>query len=237
MISIVADLHTHTIASGHGADTLRTMCEFAIKKGFKGIGITDHGPGLPGGASPIYFMSLRRLANALNPGIRIIRGIEDDIIDTNGNLALNRETREELELILTGLHPLTWISEQSPKTRTVAIINAIINKQIHVLSHPVGISYEFDFRAVAEAAARYHVALEFNGTKIKDKEIHYNFLDVCEKTGASIVVNSDAHAAEEVGLFNHALKIIDETGFPKERIINCSIPSIERFFGINWNGS
>lgn len=48
MIKIIADLHTHTVASGHGADTLRTMCEFAIKKGFKGIAITDHGPGLPG---------------------------------------------------------------------------------------------------------------------------------------------------------------------------------------------
>jgi len=81
LIKIIADLHTHTVASGHGADTLRTMCEFAIKKGFKGIAITDHGPGIPGGASPIYFMSLKRLADSLNTDIRIIRGIEDDIID------------------------------------------------------------------------------------------------------------------------------------------------------------
>lgn len=62
-------------------------------------------------------------------------------------------------------------------------------------------------------------------------------METCEKTGALIVINSDTHTADEIEFFDHALKIIEETGFPGEKIVNISIESIERFFGIKWNGS
>ena len=43
-----ADLHTHTIASGHAYNTIREMARAAADKGLKALGITEHAPKLPG---------------------------------------------------------------------------------------------------------------------------------------------------------------------------------------------
>jgi len=48
LLKIVAELHTHTVTSGHGLDTVRTICEYAIKKSLEGVAITDHRSGLIG---------------------------------------------------------------------------------------------------------------------------------------------------------------------------------------------
>lgn len=42
----LSDVHTHSIASGHGTTcTVSDMAKAASKKGLKLLGITDHGPG------------------------------------------------------------------------------------------------------------------------------------------------------------------------------------------------
>ena len=85
MIEIIADLHIHTIASGHAGDTIRKNCEFAIKKGLKAVGITDHGPGLPGGAGFVYFYTLPRIIANIELPIKIFSCVEEDIINKKPN--------------------------------------------------------------------------------------------------------------------------------------------------------
>ena len=42
----LSDIHTHSIASGHGTTcTISDMAKAASKKGLKLLGISDHGPG------------------------------------------------------------------------------------------------------------------------------------------------------------------------------------------------
>lgn len=42
----LSDIHTHSIASGHGTTcTISDMAKAASKKGLKLLGIFDHGPG------------------------------------------------------------------------------------------------------------------------------------------------------------------------------------------------
>ena len=49
-----ADLHTHTIASGHAYNTIREMARAAADKGLKALGITEHAlPSSPGSHSAI----------------------------------------------------------------------------------------------------------------------------------------------------------------------------------------
>ena len=41
----LSDIHTHSIASGHGTTcTISDMAKAASQKGLKLLGITDHGP-------------------------------------------------------------------------------------------------------------------------------------------------------------------------------------------------
>lgn len=45
----IIDMHTHTISSGHAYSTLHENVQFAKKNGIKILGLSDHGPNMPGG--------------------------------------------------------------------------------------------------------------------------------------------------------------------------------------------
>ena len=42
-IKIVADLHVHTVSSGHAYSTVMEIVKVAAQKGLKAVAITDHG--------------------------------------------------------------------------------------------------------------------------------------------------------------------------------------------------
>jgi putative hydrolase len=86
-LKLVADLHTHSIASGHALSTIQENAQAAAKKGLEILGVTDHGPQTPGGPHVYYFYSLFALPDFLE-GVRILRGVEANIIDGQGNLDL-----------------------------------------------------------------------------------------------------------------------------------------------------
>ncbi len=234
MLSIIADLHTHTLASGHGIDTARSMAEEACRQGLEGIGITDHGPGIQGGPHPIYFLSLKRMFGGLHLPIRIFTGVEDDISSKKGELTLPDEVLSNLELVITGLHPYSWIAERSSMERTEAIVNAMGRGRIRMFTHPVGTYYDVDIDAVIEASVQNNVALELNTSKLQQKKTLLHYLEKCAVKGARIAVNSDAHIAEEVGRFTTALEYLREVRFPEELVINRSREAISSFFGIRW---
>jgi putative hydrolase len=234
MFDLVADLHTHTIASGHGADTIRTMGEFAVKRGLKGIAVTDHGPALPGGASVVYFMSIRRVAGGIRLPIRIITGVEDDIKNKKGELTLPPEVLEGLEIVMTGCHPETWIARQNQRVRTDAVVNAMGRGFVKVLTHPIGTYYPIDVGEVLAAAKVGGTALELNASKLGQRSLAAGFLERCASEHVRVVVNTDAHMVEEVGEFSFAKDLLAEVGFPAALVVNRSIESIEAFFGFRW---
>ena len=233
-MKIVADLHTHTLASGHGIDTIRTLSDFAVRKGLKGIAITDHGPGIAGGPDPIYFMSLERMTGGIDLPIRIFYGVEDDIKNRKGDLTLPEYILKDMEIVLTGLHPFTWIADQSSNTRTDAVVNAMGKGYVQTFTHPVGTYYEIDLDPVIDAAVAHKVAMELNATKLNNRDLVTSYLEKCAKKGAAIVVNSDAHLGEEVGNFQEALLLLKEIGFPEKLVVNQSREAIAAFFGVTW---
>ena len=234
MMKIIADLHTHTLASGHGIDTIRTLADFAIRQGLKGIAVTDHGPGITGGPDPIYFMSLKRMTQGIDLPIRIFFGVEDDIKNRRGDLTLPDYILKDMEIVLTGLHPFTWIADQTSKTRTEAVINAMGRGFVQAFTHPVGTYYEIDLDPVLDAAVAHKVAMELNATKLGNRDLVTSYLEKCANRGAAIVVNSDAHLGEEVGSFHEALLLLKEIGFPEKLVVNQSREAIAAFFSISW---
>ncbi|MBQ3764305.1 MAG: hypothetical protein II869_04965, partial [Synergistaceae bacterium] len=58
MLNIVADLHTHTIASGHAYGTIREMALAASERKLLILGLTEHAPGIPGTVDPFYYVNL-----------------------------------------------------------------------------------------------------------------------------------------------------------------------------------
>ena len=85
MIRCVADLHTHTIASGHAYGTIREMAESASQKQLLMLGITEHAPGIPGTAGEIYYSCLFQVPRKLY-GVEILFGSEVNLLD-DGSLS------------------------------------------------------------------------------------------------------------------------------------------------------
>ena len=57
MKPLIADMHMHTLVSGHAYGTIREMAADAAERKLQLIGITEHGPGIPGTCNPTYFLN------------------------------------------------------------------------------------------------------------------------------------------------------------------------------------
>ena len=100
---IPIDLHTHTIASGHGSfDTIADMAKEAAARGLSVLGISDHGPATPGAASVSYFRSLAG-APRERCGIRLLYGAEVNILD-GGALDLPDDVLQSLDFCIASMH-------------------------------------------------------------------------------------------------------------------------------------
>ena len=106
-MKIFADYHTHTIYS-HGKGTIRDNVEEARRKGLKEVAITDHGPGHIGfGVSHENLKKMRKEINAMRkeyPDIKILLGVEANIINVDGDLDVNEEDLKTIDILLAGFH-------------------------------------------------------------------------------------------------------------------------------------
>jgi putative hydrolase len=160
--------------------------------------------------------------------------VEDDIKNRKGDLTLPEYILQDMEIVHTGLHPFTWIADQTSSARTEAVINAMGKGAVQAFTHPVGTYYEIDLDPVLDAAVANSVAMELNATKLGNRELVIEYLEKCARTGASVVVNSDAHLGEEVGRFHEAIQLLNEVGFPENLVVNRSKEAIAAFFGVTW---
>ena len=89
-MNIIMDLHTHTIASGHGYSTLKENIEAAKERGLKYLGLSEHGPKLPGGPHPFFFSNYRCIPRQYGE-LRLLCGAEANIMDSKGSLDMENE--------------------------------------------------------------------------------------------------------------------------------------------------
>ncbi|MCJ7652742.1 MAG: phosphatase [Actinobacteria bacterium] len=230
---IKADLHVHTISSGHAYSTVREICEVAAERGLELVGITDHGPAMPGGPHLYHFTNLIVLPRVLS-GVNILRSAECNIIDVDGNLDVHDKALEGLDLVQAGLHPFCGYEGKTVGENTQAVLGAIQGGKVDILVHPGNPWFPLDYRTVVEAAASNGVLLEVNnasftvirkGSEKNCREI----LKEAKRTGAKVCVGSDAHEASMVGRFEKALALIGEVGIDEDLIVNRGMKSVLEF--------
>lgn len=230
---IKADLHVHTISSGHGFSTVREICNDAASRGIEMVGITDHGPAMPGGAHIYHFTNLVVLPRVLH-GVKLLRSAECNIIDTDGNLDVHDRALGVLDIVHAGIHPQTGFEGNGVEDNTRAVVAAVVSGKVDVLVHPGNPWYPLDYGTVVQAAASNGVLIEINNSSFT--VVRKGSLDNCRvvireavKAGASITVGSDAHDASLVGGFAKALELVDAADFPEERIVNREASSVLEF--------
>ena len=117
------DLHTHTIASGHAFSTIKENVTEAAKKGMKAMGTSDHFCAMPETAGRIFFTNYRVLQNEIE-GVRLLKGVEANIMDFRGKLDAEDQVLEKMDYVIASLH-VPCIKSGTAEENTNALIGAM----------------------------------------------------------------------------------------------------------------
>ncbi|MFH0780725.1 MAG: phosphatase [Pseudomonadota bacterium] len=229
---IEVDSHTHTIASGHAYSSLGENVAAAAAEGIKLLAITDHGPAMPGSPHIWFFMNMRVIPRIMD-GVKILRGIEANIVNGEGELDIDDSLHAHLDIVLASLHePVFKPSTRSTHTDTV--IKAMSSGKIDVFAHGGNPIFPIDVNEVAKAAKAYNVLVEINNSSFTTSRLgsEKNCTSLAEAVGrhdGRLTFGSDAHIACNVGRFAECLAFVARIGFPTERILSTSCQSFLAF--------
>lgn len=225
-MNIIADTHTHTIASTHAYSTLQEMVHAAALKKLYAIAITDHGNSMPGAPGRWYFGNMKVIPRYME-GVFVLRGQETNIIDTDGNIDLEPDCTDKLDWIVASIHDTTFHCENlTVEAITKAWLNIAKNPYVHVIGHSGTEEYKYDFETVIPEFGRTGKLVELNESSFTGRKKSIpnckKIMELCKKYSVPIILNSDSHISTTVGCFEHSLELLKELDFPEELVINAS---------------
>lgn len=222
-MQIKVDTHTHTYASGHAYSTLIENVKVAKERGLAMFCTTDHSSAMPG--SPHYwFFNNQRVLPRFIDGIAIIRGVETNIMNTEGEVDLHPSSYEHLDWIIASFHEAVFRSLDK-ESHTQALLNVIKSGKVDALGHLGNPNYDFDFEKVAQCAKEYNVAIELNNSSLKggsragSEQRCAEIARVVKKIGGFITTGSDAHFCMDIGNFEKVSPLLDEVDMPSHKVI------------------
>ena len=231
------DVHTHTIVSGHAYSTLQEMVRSAADMGLKLLGITEHGPALPGACHPFYYKNYHVVPRRMY-GIELMLGAELNILDTEGHLDLDETMMRKLDLRIAGLHAQCF-QPGTAEENTHAMIAVIAHPMMQMISHPGDGTAELLFKPIVLAAKEHHTLLEINNSSLNPKRgkatarpNNLEILRLCKQYEVPIILGSDAHISFDIANHALALELVHETDFPEALIMNSSVRRFKEYLGI-----
>jgi putative hydrolase len=230
-MKIAIDTHTHSVASGHAYSTIEELAKGARKRGLKGFVLTDHGPGMPGGAHPYHFGNLRILPTHLH-GVRFYRGAEVNIMAADGSIDLDEKIARRLDFVMAGFHEICF-EPRDRKGNTEALLATLANPLVDAISHPGNPAFPIDIEAVVVRAAELGKALEVNDSSFRVRagstENCLALARACVIHGCSMVCGSDAHYWEDVGRLDTAQSHLRKVDAPASLVVNSTVQGFETF--------
>ena len=223
---ILFDLHTHSISSGHGSsDTVTDMIKTAANIGLQILGISEHGPATAGSVKPSYFRGLK-LAERKRFGIRVLYGVELNIVSPEGTIDLEDEILSTLDYAFISIHPPALIPYEH-KDLTHAYVNAMNHPKVRFLGHIDDARFPVDFERLLSTAKAKGVYPEINnGSLMPDayrkggQENCRKILEICKRLDLPVLLSSDSHGKKNIGNMEHIYPLLEETEFPTHLILN-----------------
>ena len=233
MYQIIADIHTHTIASGHAYGTIREMAMAAAKRKLTYLGLTEHAPGIPGTVDPLYFMNLSVIPRTLY-GVHILHGCEINVLN-DGTLSLEERYIEHLDYAIAGIHSLCYHNESRARN-SANIASCMKHPKVKLISHPDDDHTPLDYELLVRAARDTGTALEVNNSSLIKKDQRTNcyqnyrqMLDLCMRENVPVILSSDAHDPSAVGHFELAQELLQSAGFPESLVLNTDEEKLKAF--------
>ena len=233
MRPFIADVHTHSLLSGHAFGTVREMAAEAAARNLKILGVTEHGPGIPGTCDIILFRNFIDAPRNLY-GVEMLYGSETNVLN-NGQVDLDQRHLDYLDYAIAGIHGLCYEDAGIVKN-TDNVISCMQNHKVKFISHPDADNYPMDYKALVEGAKATNTALELNNSSLRKPllrpgciENYMVMLPLCMEYGVPIVVNTDSHDPSQVGDFTLARALLEKIGFDEDLILNNDADKLKAF--------
>lgn len=219
----LVDTHCHTISSGHAYSTISEIAEAAVEKGLKLIAMTDHGPAMPGGPH-IFHIGNQKVIPDYIKGVRVLKGVEANIMDFDGGLDLPDSYLKKLEIVIASFHDIC-IASGSVEENTRAMVRAMKNPNVDIIAHPGNPYFPIDIDRLIQCAQDTGKLIEINnssfvGSRIGSAENCRSIAAKAMEKGVMLVAGSDCHICYDVGRFDKVEEIFKDVGMPEELIIN-----------------
>ena len=217
--------HNHSTYSDGGA-TLEQMALAAKALGFEYFGIGDLSQSLKiaNGMSIETVRKQQQEIDNLNDklkGIRIIKGIECDILE-DGSLDYPDEVLESFEYVVASVH--THFG-QSSEEMTARICKALSHPATTMLGHATGRlllrreGYKVDLDQVLKVAAKHNKMIEINAHPYR-LDLDWTYVKRAKNLGITLVINPDAHSEAELGYYVYGVDVARRGWLEKKDLFN-----------------
>lgn len=216
-------IHIHSIFSD-GSATIEELAKRANDMGFQSILISDHSAyaNYAGGLTEERLhqqkFEIDRVQNRL-PGIRILQGIEADILP-DGRLDLKEKSRETLDCVIGSIHSGFSMSKSEMTDR---IKKAINDSTIKIFAHPTGrlllsrSGYEVDMDEILKEAGEKGVAIELNSSPHR-LDLDWRNAALVHKYNLKIAIDPDAHSLDGFNDLRYGVMMARKMALSKDNL-------------------
>jgi len=217
--------HSHSTWSD-GVNTLEEMARAALQRGFSYLTVTEHSQaasyagGLDEKKLRLQWEEIDQV-NERVPGIRLLKGIEVDILE-NGDLDLPDALLQQLDVVIASIHVRHKLDEQKMTER---VLRALDNPALHILGHPTGRlltsrePYAMNMEAILDRAAQRGVIVEVNGNPER-LDIKDAYVRMAVERGVKLAVSADSHSVSELSYVDFAVATARRGWARKSDVVN-----------------
>lgn len=228
----IADTHTHTLASTHAFSTILENAQYASEHGIRYLANTDHGPALVDAPHFWHFMNQRMLPDELH-GVRILRGVEANILNENGDIDITDEVLTHLEWVVASFHGPACEHKLTRDDCTNAYMRIAENPAVNVIGHSGTAEFAYDYEKLIPIFGQTGKLVEINENSFtvrqSSRDNCIRIAKLCMEHRVPVIVNSDAHFAYKIGHVDKAMAMLESIDFPEELIVNSSIERFEKY--------
>ena len=181
-------------------------------------------PGLENSSSrpeAAHFAAAAEGPASLPLNFRVLPGIEVDIL-ADGALDLDDSTLAQMDIVIASVH---GHFNQTIEEMTARVLRALENPYTRILGHPTGRKvlsrepYAIHIGQILKRAAELGVAVEHNASPAR-ADLNDLHLRLAKEHGCKIVINTDAHATEELDQMRHGITQLRRAWLTKEDLLN-----------------
>ncbi len=189
-MKIICDCHLHSINSFDGQDSVKSLCEEAIKKGINTIAITDHmeAPEISFGAKSQYGDMLRQISKSLSDvmecqqiykgKIKVLKGMELGEPMHNTKLAKKALAIGKFDFVLASVHNIKNEEDFYFLNYRECNVQELLERYFNEL---LDTAQNADFDSLAHLTYPLRYIIE-RTKKIPDLQIYINLIDDIFKT-------------------------------------------------------